>query len=112
MQPIPDTDDAENQVLEAGTYHLKPTSGTITGNDGARYRWYVVLRGSSSFCTAEMSALLDLLIADCKEQGIETLSQDEIERMRQYELHQEQKKAQKNNSDRDHTGCQKKGVGA
>lgn len=92
MQPIPDTDEAENDVLEAVTYHLKPSSGTITGNDGTRYRWYVVLRGSSTFNTAEMSALLDRLIVECKEQGIETLPDDEIERMRQYERIQEQKK--------------------
>ena len=101
MQPIPDTDEAENDVLEAETYHLKPSSGTITGKDGTRYRWYVILRGSSTFCVAEMGALLDRLIDECKQQGIETLPQDEIERMRQYELTQEQKKAQKDNSVRD-----------
>lgn len=89
MQPIPDTEEAENIVLEAETYHLRPTSGTITGNDGTRFRWYVVLRGTSTFNTEEMSALLDRLIEDCKEQGIETLPEDELMRMRQTERENE-----------------------
>lgn len=109
MQPIPDTDEAENDVIEAATYHLKPTSGVITGADGGTYRWYIVLRGSSTFNVEEMSGLLDRLIEECKQQGIETLSTDEIERMRQYELHQEQKKSQKNKSTDDSTGGQETG---
>ena len=82
MQPIPDTEAAEEQVLESETYHLRPTSGVIIGKDDVVYRWYVVLRGSSTFDTAEMSALLDRLIEDCKEWGIETLTPAELERMR------------------------------
>lgn len=84
MQPIPDTDRAEEEILEAMTYHLKPTSGIIVGNDKDIYRWYVVLRGSSQMDTAEFTVLLNRLIESCKEQGIETLSPDELERMRQY----------------------------
>ena len=38
MQPIPDTEKAEEQVLEAVTYHLKPTSGVITGKNGMVFR--------------------------------------------------------------------------
>ena len=89
MQPIPDTDEAEEQVLESMTYHLKPTSGTITGNDGTRFRWYVILQGSSTFNVEQMSGLLDRLIEDCKEQGIETLPEDELMRMRQTERENE-----------------------
>lgn len=99
MQPIPDTIEAEIDVLEATTYHLKPSSGIITGNDGNVYRWYVVLRGSSTFNVEEMSHLLDRLIEECKQQNIETLSEDELERMRQYELDQEQKKHEQKHSD-------------
>jgi hypothetical protein len=93
MQPIPDTDEAENQVLESETYHLKPTSGTITGNDGQRYRWYLLLHGSSDFTVEQMRGLLDRLIEDCKEQGIETLSEDELMRIRQGELEHERRMA-------------------
>lgn len=92
MRPIPDTDEAENEVLEAETYHVKPTSGILTGNDGTVFRWYVILRGSSTFNVEEMSALIDRLIPECREQGIETLPDDEIERMRLYEIKQEKKK--------------------
>ena len=95
MQTIPDTIEAEIDVLEATTYHLKPTSGVITGNDGETYRWYIVLRGSSTFDAEEMSHLLDRLIDECKQQGIETRTPDELMRMKQYELDQERKKAQK-----------------
>lgn len=37
--------------------------------------------GSSTYTTEEMSRLLDLIIADCDENGIVTLSKEEIERM-------------------------------
>lgn len=91
MQPIPDTDKAANELLEATTYHLKPTSGIIVGNDDAIYRWYVVLRGSSTFDTQEMTVLLDSLIEDCKSYGIETMTPDELEKMRQWEKEREKK---------------------
>ena len=81
MQPIPDTDEAENQVIESATYHLKPTSGTIEGKDGQLYRWYIILRGSSTFNKEEMSALIERVISECKEQDIETASRDELARM-------------------------------
>lgn len=93
MQPIPDTEAAEEQVLESSTYHLKPTSSVIEDNDGMIFRWYIVLRGSSSYNTEEFSALLDKVIAECKAQDIETLSPEELYRMRL-------KDAQKDKKDR------------
>ena len=84
MQPIPNTDKAENEVLEAETFHLKPTSGVIKGADGDIYRWYIVLRGSSTFNTQEMTVLLDRLIDECKESGIETATPWELAQMRAY----------------------------
>lgn len=98
MQPIPDTEAAENQILESETYHLKPTSGIIEGNDGITYRWYIVLRGSSTFNTEEMAFLLDRLIDECKQQGIQTLTPTELARMRADELEMERRKSQKNKS--------------
>lgn len=96
MQPIPDTDQAEREILEAATYHLKPTSGVIVGNDNAIYRWYVVLRGSSTFDVQEMTRLLDALIAECKAYGIETLTPDELEKIRQWERERERKESAAN----------------
>ena len=92
MQTIPDTDKAENDVLEAATFHLKPTSGIIVGNDNAIYRWYIVLRGSSTFDTKEMTALLDHLCEACKENGIETATPEELAQMKAYSEELERRK--------------------
>lgn len=81
MQPIPDTDEAENQVIESTTFHLKPSSGTIEGKDGQVYRWYIILRGSSTFNKEEMNALIDRIVEECKQQDIEVVSSDELARM-------------------------------
>ena len=99
MQPIPDTDEAENQVLESATYHLKPSSGTIEGKDGQLYRWYIVLRGSSTFNREEMSALIDRIIVECKEQDIETATPEQLAQMA--ELWVKRHETQKNESDSD-----------
>lgn len=93
MQPIPDTEKAENDILEAETFHLKPTSGVIQGNDGAVYRWYIVLRGSSTFDTVEMTALLNRMVDECKENGIDTATPQELEQMRKYSEELERRKA-------------------
>ena len=82
---VPDTEEAEKTALSADTYHIKPTSQVKKGNDGIMYRTYMLLRGSSTYNTKEMSILLDGLIAEAKEQGIETLPPHELERMRAYE---------------------------
>lgn len=41
--------------------------------------------GSSEYDTAQMSRLIDLIIADCKEQGIETMTPAELARLEGYE---------------------------
>ena len=85
---IPDTDQAAAQVDEAETYHLKPTSQVKAGKDGLMYRTYTMLRGSSDYDTKEMSELIDGLVAEAKQLGIETLPPHELERMmRIYEKH-------------------------
>ena len=43
--------------------------------------WYL-LKGTSEYDTAEMSAFLDRVVDECKEMGIETASPDEIERIK------------------------------
>lgn len=82
---LPDTDDAEEQVVNSDTYHLKPTSQVLKGRGGVLYRTYIMLRGSSTFTVDEMGALLDLMIQEAEAQGIDTLTPDERERMKQYE---------------------------
>ena len=39
--------------------------------------------GSSTYTTKEMARLIDAVVSDCKEQGIETLTPNEIEEMKQ-----------------------------
>ena len=83
---LPDTDEAENQVIEAETYHLKPTSRVRDGR-----RCYVMLRGSHTFNTEEMSQLIDFMVAEARDQGIETLTPIEIAQMMELERQHEQR---------------------
>lgn len=78
---IPDTEEAEETALEAESFHIRPTSQVKQGKDGKMYRTYTVLGGSSTYDTKEMSELINGLVSECKEQGIETLTPDELARM-------------------------------
>lgn len=85
---LPDTEEAEKTADEAETYHIKATSQVKEGKDGKMYRTYVMLRGSSDYDTKEMSMLIEGLVSDAKELGIETMTAEELERMmQQYEEH-------------------------
>lgn len=67
---LPDTKEAQEKVMKAEEYHLKPTSDVREGNDGKMYRTYVLLRGSRTYNTEEMSRLINGLISECKEANI------------------------------------------
>ena len=82
---IPDTDEASRLTEEDETIHLKPTSEVKSGRDGRLYRTYILLRGSHEYDTREMSVLIDGTISECKEVGIETLTPEELERLKGYE---------------------------
>lgn len=79
---LPDTEEAEEMALEALTFHVRPTSQVRNGNP-VNFRGYVLLRGSSDYDTREMSELLDGLIDECKQAGIETATPEEIQRMKE-----------------------------
>lgn len=66
--------------LEFPHPHLKPTQKTLS-KGGRMYRWYYQLKGSSEYNTAEMSALIDGTISECRGMGIETVPPEELERM-------------------------------
>ena len=89
---IPDTDEAEKQALNAESYHIKPTSQIRVGKDGQVFRCYVMLRGSHTFNTSEMSALVDLMVQEAKAIGVETMTPDELEHIRQLEAEAERKR--------------------
>lgn len=69
------------EVDEAQLYHLRPTSQVKAGKNGEMYRTYMMLKGSSVYDTREMSMLIDGLVSECREAGIETLPPEELERM-------------------------------
>ena len=82
---IPDTEEAEKTALNAESYHIKPTSQTREGKGGQTFRCYVMLRGSHTFNTSEMSALVDLMVQEAESVGVETLTPQELEKIRQAE---------------------------
>lgn len=61
--------------------HLYPTSDVKVMADGEIYRKYYMLRGSHTYNTKEMSVLLDGLISECAEQGIDTCTDSEKQNM-------------------------------
>lgn len=91
---IPDTDEAEETVMEQVEYHLAPTNQ----RDGNK-RIYVLLRGSSELNTAEFAHLLDCLIQDAHSVGVETLTPGELEQMRMYEQRAEDARKDKSKQD-------------
>lgn len=78
---IPDTEEAENWLLEDEREHLIPTNEIIEREDGSVWRIYRLLRGSHDYDTAEFSQLIGGLVSECKDTGIETLPPDELARM-------------------------------
>lgn len=73
---IPDTIEAESSVLERSDVHLIPTSKTERG-----LRYYLMLKGSSEFDAKEMSRLIDFAVEDARQMGIETITEQEKERL-------------------------------
>lgn len=46
-----------------------------------KYTWYKIYKGSSKYDTKEMSVLLNGIVSECKEMGIPTKEDLEVERM-------------------------------
>lgn len=63
-----------------GDYHPKYIGDGHT--NGKLFKHYVLLKGSSKCDTKEMSVLLDGIVSECKELGIETKTPDELERIK------------------------------
>ena len=61
--------------------HLKPTSKTQVLDNGDLNRVYIVMRGSHTYNTKEMSQLIDGTIEECKAQGIETMTPAQIDQL-------------------------------
>jgi hypothetical protein len=61
-------------------YHEYETSSVLNGKEAD---WYRVFKGSSEFNTKEMAILIDGTVQECKEQGIETLSPNELKSLKE-----------------------------
>ena len=70
---LPDTDEAAQRADEAESYHIKPTSQVKVGTDGINYRTYLLLKGSHDMDTAEMKRLIDGVMDEAKQMGLELL---------------------------------------
>ena len=68
-----------SQMLENETVHCMPCGQKI--EDGKELVFYKIFRGSSTYDTKEMSILIDGIVTECKELGIETLPPEEVKRM-------------------------------
>ena len=51
--------------------------------DNGKYTGYAMIKGSSEYDTAEMSSFIDGIVSECKELGIETMTPDQIEELKQ-----------------------------
>lgn len=88
---IPNTEKAEQEVLMAETYHLKPTSQVRLGTKGQMFRTYVLLKGSHELTSEQFAVLLDGIIREAEQIGIETLTPMELEALKAYERQHHQK---------------------
>lgn len=73
--------DDEIEWKKVESLHLRPTTHTKVMDNGKLYRVYLVIRGSHTYDTLEMSRLIDGTVEDAKVLGIETMTPAEIERM-------------------------------
>lgn len=69
----------QDALIETLGYIAPIKSGWVGSKEFIHYR---ILKGSSEFDTKEMSIFLDGIISECKEQGIETATPDELARMK------------------------------
>lgn len=69
----------DDSIAEMEEVHLTPI-GTGFAN-GKEFTHWKVLRGSHTYNTQEMATLIDGVVMECKEQGIETMTPDEIARL-------------------------------
>lgn len=85
-QYLRDTDGNIVAVLVSADTEISKIGGHYELYDhwhgGNRYK---VIRGSRTYDTKEFSRLLDGLVSECKEAGVETLTPAEIARLRGYE---------------------------
>lgn len=79
LVPLPLDDDIDAYNVEF--VHLQPTSRTTTNQKGKVFRVNLVMRGSHTYDTDEMSKLIDGAVYEAKELGIETITPNQVKEM-------------------------------
>lgn len=69
----------KDRILPTLKHCGKVTDTLLNGKQVTKVICYY---GSSTYNTKEMAHLIDMIVIDCKEQGIETKSPDELERLK------------------------------
>lgn len=88
----------EEELQKYGYFDDPPTLITVSANvdmdkiDGhwkyyressdGKFKSYLRIRGSSEYDSREMAHFIDMIVEDCKDQDIETLPPDELERLK------------------------------
>lgn len=68
-------------VNELEHLHLASTAKTIVNQKGTVFRSYIVIAGSHTYDTVQMSQLIENTVKEAQELGIETASPEKISRM-------------------------------
>ena len=89
------TNAPEDYMMELETLHTKCVK--VTTENGREVFFYRVYRGSHEYNTEEMAKLINGTVEECKAQGIETATPDELARMQalwesRYAKREEQKR--------------------
>lgn len=61
--------------------HLHPTTHSKVMDNGKLYRAYYVMRGSHTYDSREMARLIDGMVQEAKQVGVETMTPRELEQM-------------------------------
>lgn len=80
---LPDTEVVTKRMEQMQEAHFAPTSQRKMGTDGIIYRAWKLLKPSHEYDSKEMSVLIEGIVSEAKELGIETLPPVELERMMQ-----------------------------
>ena len=75
------SDDIEPYDIES--IHLQPTTRTMLNSKGNMFRVCMVMRGSHTYNTKEMSILIDGAVQEAKQLGIETATPQELKEMQE-----------------------------
>ena len=68
---LEDAPETEKSALQNEFVHMRPTSSVREGNKGKMFRAYMIMKGSSEMSVSEFAALIDGVISECKEMGLE-----------------------------------------